>query len=184
MKQEKKIIPKELSEQEKEKLELLQRAHEQRGQQLRIDGETGDLTQINEIRQMLGVAAEDPEEKYNIYYKGISNLLKKYLPPGKENEEGRRLIYDEKNIFLSRGKKKSDNNGIRKADGRMTYQPVMAEILDIIAAWVATSQSPIDLYSSLYDLNDKHNYGHEVYDKSTSKVISELNKGRSKSSGD
>lgn len=182
MKNENKKAVESLSEQDREALELLQKAHEKRGMQLRIDGATGDLNEIDELRAMLGRQAEDPEEKYNIYYKGISNVLKKYLPSGKEFEEGRRLIYDEKNIFLNRGKKKSDNNGIRKSDGRMTYQPIMGEILDIVAQWVAESRNPIDLYQTLYDLNEKFGYGHEAYDSTSAKVQAELNKGKSNES--
>ena len=36
-----------------------------------------------------------------------------YLPKGKEFQEVRQIIYDEKNIFLNAGKRKSDNDGIR-----------------------------------------------------------------------
>jgi len=167
-----------LSDQDKERLELLQKAHEKKGRQLRIDAASGDLSEINELRAIIGKQAEDPEEKYSMYYKGISNVLKKYLPAGKEFEEGRRLIYDEKNIFLNRGKRKSDHNGIRKSDGRMTYQPVMAEMLDVVARWVSESQNPIDLYNSLYDLNEKHGYGHELYDSSSGKVQAEMKRNR------
>ena len=91
----------------------------------------------------------------------------KYLPKGKEFKEARQLIYDEKNVFLNRGKKKSDNDGIRKSDGRMTYQEFMNEMLDLITMWASQSQNPIDLYNMLYDLNEKHNYGHEIYDKTS-----------------
>ena len=70
-----------------------------------------------------------------------------FLPKGKDYKQLRDIIYDEKNVFLNLGKKKSDNNGIRKSDGRMTYQPVMNEILEIIIIWVGESQNPFDLYS-------------------------------------
>ena len=159
-----------LSEQDMERLELLQKAHEKRGQHLFVDVIQGNLKEVNELRELLGKKSEDPEEKYNIYYKGIMTLLKKYLPKGKAFQEGRRLIYDEKNVFLNRGKKKSDNNGIRKSDGRMTYQPIMGEMLDLVAAWVSESQNPTDLFNSLYELNEKHGYGHEVYDKTSLKA--------------
>ncbi|MFD0699605.1 hypothetical protein [Myroides pelagicus] len=83
----------------------------------------------------------------------------------------RDIIYDEKNVFLNLGKKKSDNKAIRKSDGKMTYQPVMNEILDIIIKWVGDSQNPFDLYRDFYELNEKHNYGNEVYDHSTQNVV-------------
>ena len=162
----KKKTNKVLTKEELEALELLQKTKQKQGHQLRVDIELGDLKEVNEIREILKGNADNPEEKYNIYYKGIGRILKRYQPKGPEFKADRDLIYDEKNIFLNRGKKKSDNdNGIRKSDGRMTYQPVMGEILDIISEWASTSQNPFDLYNSLYSLNDKHNYGHENYDK-------------------
>ena len=168
-----KIKP-ELSELDRERLELLQKSHEKKGKQLRIDVDKGDLTEVNEIREILGRKAEDPEEKYNLYYNGIQKLLIKYLPSGDEFKEARQLIYDEKNVFLNRGKKKSDNNGIRKSDGRMTYQEFMGEILDVVAKWVSESQNPIDIYNWFYELNEKHGYGHEVYDKTSIKLQKEF----------
>ncbi len=48
----------------------------------------------------------------------------------------------------------------------MTYQPVMNEIVDLLIKWVAESQNPFSLYNMLYDLNEKHGYGHEEYDGS------------------
>jgi len=145
----------------------LQRANEKTGKQLTIDSKNGGLKEIDELRELIGNDFENPEEKYNIYYKGIRKLLMEYLPKGETYKEVRNIIYDEKNIFLNLGKKKSDNNGIRKSDGRMTYQPVMNEILDIIVRWISESQNPFALYREFYELNEKHKYGHEVYDKTT-----------------
>ena len=157
----------ELSPMDLERLELLRKASEKTGQQLRIDLQTGNLDEIDELRQLLGKDFENPDEKYNIYYKGIRNILIQYLPKGIEFKEARDIIYDEKNIFLNSGKKKSDNNGVRRSDGRMTFQPRMNEMLDIIVKWVSESQNPFDLYNRLYELNDKLGYGHENYDATT-----------------
>jgi hypothetical protein len=162
----KKDTKKVLSKEELEALEILQKSQQKKGKQLRVDIAKGELKEVNEIKEILKGNTENPEEKYNLYYKGIGRILKKYLPAGKEFKEERDLIYDEKNIFLNRGKKKSDSDtGVRGSDGRMTYQPVMGEILDIVSEWASTSQNPFDLYTNLYNLNDKHNYGHENYDK-------------------
>jgi hypothetical protein len=157
----------ELSPMDLERLELLRKAGEKTGKQLRIDLETGSLDEIDELRQLVGKDFENPDEKYNIYYKGIRNILIQYLPKGVEFKEARDIIYDEKNIFLNSGKKKSDNNGIRGSDGRMTFQPRMNEMLDIILKWVSESQNPFDLYNRLHELNDKLGYGHENYDATT-----------------
>src|SRR5260221_22897 len=111
-----------------ERLELLKQSQQKKGKQLRVDLTKGDLKEVNEIREILGGRTENPEEKYNLYYKGITNLLKNYLPKGRGFKTERDLIYDEKNIFLNRGKRKSDHNGVRKSDGRMTFQPIMSEM--------------------------------------------------------
>lgn len=159
-----------LSQADLERLELLQKANEKVGKQLSINSDTGNIEEINELRELIGKEFDNPEEKYRIYYIGIRKLLMDFLPKGKDFKEVRDIIYDEKNIFLNLGKRKSDNNGVRKSDGRMTYQPVMNEILDIVVQWVGESQNPFDIYRAFYELNEKHGYGHEEYDKSALSV--------------
>lgn len=159
----------ELSKSDLERLDLLQKANVRKGQQLTINYETGNLEVFDELKHLLGEEYENPEQKYNSYY-GTRSLLKKFLPKGDDNKQLRDIIYDELNVFLNLGKKKSDNNGIRKSDGRMTYQPVMNEIQEIILKWVENSQNPFDLYCLFYELNEKHGYGHEQYDDSTKSV--------------
>ena len=154
-----------LSAQDIERMEMLQKVNEKTGKQLTISSDTGKLEEIDELRVMLGKEFENPQEKYDIYYKGIEKLLRQFLPKGKEFKIARDIIRDEKNIFLNFGKKKSDNNGIRGSDGRMTFQTSMNEILDIIVKWVAESQNPFELYKLFYELNDKFEYGHENYDE-------------------
>jgi len=48
--------------------------------------------------------------------------LRNNLPQGKKNEKLRRYVYDEKSLFLNRGKEK-DDRGIRGSDERQTYIP-------------------------------------------------------------
>ncbi len=163
-----------LSQSDLERLELLQKANERTGRQLTINSETGNLEEFDELKQLVGKEFENPEEKYQLYYNGIRKLLMDFLPKGKDNKQLRDIIYDEKNVFLNLGKKKSDNNGIRKSDGRMTYQPVMNEILDVIINWIGESQNPFDLYKDFYELNERHGYGHEKYDDSTKDVASAM----------
>ena len=97
-----------------------------------------------------------------------------HLPKGEDYKQMRDIIYDEKNIFLNLGKRKSDNKGVRGSDGRMTFQPVMNEILDIIIVWVGGSQNPFDLYKQFYMLNEKHDYPHEEYDDTTRGVANAM----------
>src|SRR5579863_6344520 len=158
-----------LSSEDIESLELLRKANETKGKQLRVDVGKGDLTEVNELKQITEKAFDNPDEKYNLYYKGLRSLLMKYLPKGNTYAEGRQLIYDEKNVFLNRGKRKSDNDGVRGSDGRMTYQEKMSEMLEVVTKWISESQDPIDLYNMIYDLNEKHGYGHEIYDETSIK---------------
>ena len=166
----------EISRADLERLEILQKSNEKIGRQLSFNSETGSLEEIDELRQLIGKEFENPEEKYNIYYKGIRKLLMEYLPKGKEYKEIRDIIYDEKNIFLNNGKRKSDNNGIRLSDGRMTFQTNMNEILEIIIKWISDSQNPFDIYRLFYELNENCGYEHEQYDKSTLSVAKAMMK--------
>lgn len=156
----------EQTEADLERLELLRRAHEKKGKQLTISGNSGALEEIDELKQLVARQLDSPEEKYNIYYKGIRKLLMDHLPKGEDYKQIREIIYDEKNIFLNLGKRKSDNKGIRGSDGRMTFQPVMNEMLDVVISWVSGSQNPFQLYKELYLLNERHGYPHEEYDDS------------------
>ncbi|HWK07340.1 MAG TPA: hypothetical protein VNS58_27095 [Puia sp.] len=156
-----------LSAEDLERMELLRQVHEKSGRQLQIDATTGSLKEIDELKELLGKKIDNPDEKYNIYYKGIRNILMQYLPKGDEFKEARQIIYDEKNIFLNSGKKKSDNDGIRGSDGRMTFQSKMNDMLDLILKWVSESQNPFTLYNWLFALNEENGYGHEQYDNTT-----------------
>lgn len=164
----------EISKADLERLEILQKSNEKIGKQLSFNSETGSLEEIDELRRLIGKEFENPEEKYNIYYKGIRKLLMEYLPKGKDYKEIRNIIYDEKNIFLNNGKRKSDNNGIRLSDGRMTFQTNMNEILEIIIKWISDSQNPFDIYRLFYELNENFGYAHEQYDKSTLNVANAM----------
>ncbi len=172
-------IDKDLKDQA-EREELLQNVRKKSGMQLRFDVNSGGIKQVDELKELLSRASDNPDEKHRIYYQGIQKLLRQHLPKGTAFKSDRDLIYDEKNVFLNRGKKKSDNDGVRKSDGRMTYQPIMSEMLDIIASWISTSQNPFDLYNQLYALNEKHGYGHEVYDDA-SKKFNRMKKASEKS---
>ncbi|OQP57111.1 hypothetical protein A3860_11135 [Niastella vici] len=154
-------------QQEQERMELLRRAAETPGKQLQFDSFNNELREVDELRAMIGAQFENPEEKFQAYYNGMRKVLMQFLPSGKDFKQARDIIYDEKNVFLNLGKKKSDNNGVRGSDGRMTFQPVMNEMVDIIINWVSTSQNPFTLYNTLYELNEKHGYGHEEYDDTT-----------------
>lgn len=158
-----------------EKLEILRRTKDPKEKQLVVNFESETLEEIDRVKEILNKKFDDPEEKYNLYYNGIRKVLMDYLPKGSSFKVERQIIYDEKNVFLNRGKAKN-KFGYRGSDGRMTYNEDMNELTDLITDWVMTSQDPVDLYQRLYDLNEKYNYGHQEYDdtsKSFERMMSE-----------
>jgi hypothetical protein len=101
----------------------------------------------------------NPEESYKLYYQ-IQNILKNNLPKGLDNatKKLREDIYEEKNVFLNRGKFK-DANGIRHSDGRMTFiDPFLTEALNIVLTWVANGAQPFDIFVAFYDKNKELGY--------------------------
>jgi hypothetical protein len=161
------------------KLQILQKAKESKERQLSINLDTQNFEEIDKVKEILSKNFDDPEEKFDLYYKAIRKVIMKYLPKGKEFKEERQIIYDEKNIFLTRGKAK-DQNGIRGGDSRMGYSDDMYELVNLITDWAGTTQDPVDLYQRIYDLNDKYNYGHQQYDESSKDFHKAMNESKTK----
>lgn len=148
-----------LSKEDIERLELLQKADEVKGEQLSIDVDS-KLKLENQAEQLIGQQIDDPVQKFQLYYKGLNKLLRDNLPKGKENEEARRIIYDEKNILINRGAKK-DEKGIRGSDGRMAYLEDLEVAIQIVADWTRKKGSSTDLYMAFWDKNEELGYGHQ-----------------------
>lgn len=157
-----------------EKLEILQKAKETQGKQLSIDIEDGQLKEIDELKELIDKKFDNPEEKHSLFYNGIQNLLLKYLPRGKEFAEQRKIIHEEKLIFLNRGVALKPD-GRRGSDSRMTYAEDMNEMAKLISDWVLTSQDYVDLYLRLYQLNEKYGYGHQISDDSSNPFFNRMN---------
>ncbi|MGB0788048.1 MAG: hypothetical protein ACPGQR_00780 [Marinirhabdus sp.] len=149
----------ELSKEEIERLEILQKSDEVKGQQLSIDL-ASEITVENQAEKLLGQTIDDPVEKFQLYYHGLTKLLKDTLPKGKENEQVRRIIYDEKNILINRGAKK-DERGIRGSDGRMAYIEDLETAIQIVANWISGKGPPSELFMAFWDKNEELNYGHQ-----------------------
>ena len=149
----------ELSKQDVERLELLQKADEVKGEQLSINLDS-QITVENQAVKLLGQTIDDPVEKFQLYYHGLSKLLKDNLPKGKENEQVRRIVYDEKNILINRGAKK-DEKGIRGSDGRMAYIEDLETAIQIVADWISKKGSPSEIFMAFWDKNEELNYGHQ-----------------------
>lgn len=149
----------ELSKEDIERLELLQKADEVKGEQLSINLDS-EITIENQAVKLLGQTIDDPVEKFQLYYHGLSKLLKDNLPKGKKNEQVRRIVYDEKNILINRGAKK-DERGIRGSDGRMAYIEDLEIAIQIVADWISKKGSPSDIFMAFWDKNEELNYGHQ-----------------------
>lgn len=149
---------KELRE-EKERNEILAKSSIQKGKQLELG--TEGVKSVKEVKVFATSGNENPEKKYQMYYKGIQRLLKKHLPAGKENKKARGYIYEEKNTFLTRGKRKS-KFGIRGADGRMGYISDAEEVLNLVAKWVVAKGTMMELFNSFREMNVNRGYGEPI----------------------
>jgi hypothetical protein len=149
----------ELSKEDLERLKIFQKAEEIKGEQLSINLDS-EITVENQAVKLLGQRIDDPVEKFQLYYHGLSKLLKDNLPKGKENEDVRRIIYDEKNILINRGAKKNDK-GIRGSDGRMAYIEDLETAIQIVADWISRKGSPSEIFMAFWDKNEELNYGHQ-----------------------
>ena len=137
--------------------EILSEADRKPGEQMIVDG-FGKIQQENEIKKfVLGDIPDDPEKKYDVYYKGIEKLLREYLPKGDKFKNVRDVIREEKSIFLTRGKKK-DKKGIRGGDSRMGYIQDMEEIMNLIVGWAANGRNYYELYQIIRGKNEELGY--------------------------
>jgi hypothetical protein len=142
-----------------ERLEILLQSEEVKGEQLFV-GPDAEIVVENQIEKLLGQKIDDPVQKFQFYYHGLSKLLKESLPKGKHFEDVRRIVYDEKNILINRGAKK-DEKGIRGSDGRMAYIEDLEEAIKIVAEWRARKGTSAELFMAFWDKNEELGYGHQ-----------------------
>ncbi len=155
----KKIIERKLSKEDLERLEILQKSEEIKGEQLLLNLDS-ELVVENEVEKLLGQQIDDPVTKFQLYYHGLAKLLKDSLPKGKNFEDVRRIVYDEKNILINRGAKK-DDKGIRGSDGRMAYLDDLEQAIKIVANWTSKKGTPAELFMDFWDKNEELGYGHQ-----------------------
>jgi hypothetical protein len=91
------------------------------------------------------VLGDNPQGRYEAWYKGWAVFRKAYLP-GKPYK----LIRDEVNAFMKEGKR-------RGADSRMATQPLMEEAIAQLRKWLVEGggQDTVNLYLIFRDLNKK-----------------------------
>ena len=93
---------------------------------------------------------QNPETAYELYYKALFTILKSSL---KELPKPQRdMIYDQKNIFLTRGKVKNEK-GVRGGDSRQAYLSDLEMALEIVINWVNEGANPVNLYNAFRDKN-------------------------------
>ena len=148
-----------LSKEDLERLEILQKSEDIKGEQLIINLDS-ELVIENQAEILLGQRIDDPVQKFQLYYHGLTKLLKDTLPKGKDFEDVRRIVYDEKNILINRGAQK-DEKGIRGSDGRMAYIEDLEEAIKIVADWTSRKGTPAELFMSFWDKNEELGYGHQ-----------------------
>ena len=156
------VEPQNLSNAEKttreegEIFEILQNSQENKGQRLIID-ELGGFKTEDELKRFAFGDIDDPEKKYEIYYHGIEKLLKLYPKPiDKNGKKAFKLIREEKNIFLNRGKKL--RNGIRKGDARMAYIADMEVAANVIQANYLNGGNLFELFMAFREQNIRLGY--------------------------
>nr|DAO29189.1 MAG TPA: hypothetical protein [Caudoviricetes sp.] len=147
---------KKLQEQEEERLQLLMEADKNKEESFQFDFD-GDVVLKSEIADLVLEQIDNPKEKYELYYNVVNRLLKKHLPKGKQFEKERNFIYEEKNVFLTRGHRKNDK-GIRGADGRMAFTDDINELVNVITDWITSKGGMFELYSKLLELNKTKGY--------------------------
>ncbi|NTV66970.1 MAG: hypothetical protein HGB06_04680 [Chlorobaculum sp.] len=148
-----------LSREDLERFEILQKAEEVKGEQLAIDLDSG-LVVENEAEALMSKKIDDPVEKFQLYYRGLRKMLLDFLPKGREHEQARNMIYDEKNILINRGAKK-DEKGLRGSDGRMAHLDDLEMAIQIVALWITKKGSYYDLYQAFWNKNEEMGYGHQ-----------------------
>lgn len=96
----------------------------------------------------------NPDLSHRLFY-SMRRIMMENLP---NDKKVRKYIYDEKNLFLNRGKDK-DQNGIRHSDGRMSYISGFLEVaFEITVNWLRSGASPFDLYEAFWKKNEEFGF--------------------------
>lgn len=127
------------------------------GRQLGLGIPDEDEVSAEEMTAEAVASQQNPNESHRLYY-AIQAILRKHLPPGGgENERLRRVVYDEKNLYINRGNA-IDENGIRGSDGRMGYIPHLRGALSLVKKWAAEAGSAFDVFLKFWELNEQLGY--------------------------
>lgn len=109
---------------------------------------------------------QDPDESTALSVL-IKQTVVKNLPRGERWKKLRETIYEEQNIYLRRGRKKSEKKrGAIGANSQITYTRMQKRMHDVVRRWVENGAKPIDLFYDLVDLNRQAGYRPKAYDAS------------------
>jgi len=127
------------------------------GKENQLGLHTKDFSFLDGVEEKFAKDLQNPDESYRLYY-SIRRLMMEYLPKSKENEKARKLIYEQKNIFLNRGKAKS-SDGFRGSDGRQAYiSSDLVVALEIVKEWIKSGANVFDAYKLFNDKNIELGY--------------------------
>lgn len=151
------------TQEENEIFEIIQNSEQAKGQILLLDP-FGEFKTEDELKRFAFGDIDDPEKKYDVYYHGIEKLLKLYPKPvDKTGKKAFKIIREEKNIFLNRGKKLI--KGFRRGDARMAYIPDMETAANIIQSNYLSGGNLFELFMAFREQNIKLGYFKTVTDE-------------------
>ncbi|AFU68577.1 hypothetical protein P700755_001723 [Psychroflexus torquis ATCC 700755] len=102
---------------------------------------------------------QNPKESHRLFY-AIQGILKNHLPKGDSYDELRKVVREEKTIFLTG--KKIDNSGRRNADSRQAYISTHLKIaLNTLFEWISEGGNSFDLFMKFRALNIERGYFEE-----------------------
>lgn len=134
---------------------ILKQANESKDIQLKLEDKNFEF--LHGVEGKFSKDLQNPEESYRLYY-SIRRLMMEYLPKGKEHEKARKYIYEQKNIFLNRGKTKN-SEGLRGSDGRQAYiSSDLFVALELVKKWIMSGANTFDAYKIFNDKNIELGY--------------------------
>lgn len=108
----------------------------------------GEIKNPEEIKKILGIEEQDPEQSYKLYYDNIQGFLGEFLPKGEDiSKVIRNLIC----TLLTHKELSGLTYGIRGGDSRMSKTEDMENMIDVLSEWSETPTDYLKLATILLD---------------------------------
>lgn len=122
--------------------------------------EEGQLVNDNDalkssIVETLGLAYQDPQKSYDLYYRNIQKILREFLPKDSVYTKAVRNLV---NTLLSHKEMSEVNYGTRGADSRMATTEDMSNLIDVLTDWSTTPSDYFRLVTILLEKNKELGY--------------------------